>query len=94
MEALILQIGVKACCIGSATVGGVCNWAVNRQIKWVDLGISVAIGWIAAELFLPPIMRHFELHLTWGPAISFIIGFSGIRLLPVIEARIKRIIQD
>ena len=91
MEALIMAIGVKACCIGSATIGGACNWAVNRQIKWVDL--LVAIGWIAAELFLPPIMMHYELDITWGPALSFLIGFSAIRLLPVIEARIRQLIE-
>ena len=93
MEALILQIGVKACCIGSATIGGACNWAVNRQIKWIDLLVAIGVGWIAAELFLPPVMMHYELDITWGPALSFLIGFSAIRLLPVIEARIRKLIE-
>ena len=73
MEALILAIGVKACCIGSATIGGAANWAVNRTIKWI--------------------MMHYALDVTWGPALSFIIGFSAIRLLPVIEARIRKLIE-
>ena len=93
MEALIIAIGVKACCIGSATVGGACNWAVNHQIKWIDLVVAIGVGWISAELFLPPIMMHYELDITWGPALSFVIGFSAIRLLPVIEARIRRMIE-
>jgi len=93
MEALIMAIGVKACCIGSATVGGAANWAVNRTIKWLDLLVAIAVGWISAELFLPPIMMHFMLDITWGPALSFIIGFSAIRLLPVIEARIRKLIE-
>jgi len=93
IEALIITLGVKACCIGSATIGGACNWAVNRQIKWIDLIVSIGVGWISAELFLPPVMQHFVLDVTWGPALSFIIGFSAIRLLPVIEARIKSMIE-
>ena len=30
-------------------------------------------------------MKHWTLDMTWGPAIAFVIGFCGIRLLPVIE---------
>ena len=93
MEALIMAIGVKACCIGSATIGGAANWAVNRAIKWIDLAVAIGVGWVSAELFLPPIMMHFMLDITWGPALSFIIGFSAIRLLPVIEARIRKFIE-
>ncbi len=29
----------------------------------------------------------------WGPAIAFMIGYSGLRLLPVIEARARRFIE-
>jgi len=36
---------------------------------------------------------HYELDITWGPALSFLIGFSAIRLLPVIEARIRKLIE-
>jgi len=93
MEALIMAVGVKLCCIGSATVGGACNWAVNRAIKWVDLLVAIGVGWVSAELFLPPIMMHYELDITWGPALSFLIGFSAIRLLPVIEQRIRKFIE-
>ena len=93
MEALIMAIGVKACCIGSATIGGAANWAINRAIKWVDLIVAIGTGWVSAEVFLPPIMMHFMLDVTWGPALSFLIGFSAIRLLPVIEQRIKNLIE-
>jgi uncharacterized membrane protein YbjE (DUF340 family) len=93
MEALIMAIGVKACCIGSATIGGAANWAINRAIKWVDLAVAIGVGWVSAELFLPPIMMHFMLDVTWGPALSFLIGFSAIRLLPVIEQRIRSFIE-
>ena len=93
MEALIMAIGVKACCIGSATIGGAANWAINRAMKWVDLAVAIGVGWVSAELFLPPIMMHFMLDVTWGPALSFLIGFSAIRLLPVIEQRIKSFIE-
>ena len=93
MEALIMAIGVKACCIGSATIGGAANWAINIAIKLVDLAVAIGVGWVSAELFLPPVMMHFMLDVTWGPALSFIIGFSAIRLLPVIEQRIRSFIE-
>ena len=93
MEALIMAIGVKLCCVASATAGGAANWAINRAIKWVDLAVAIGVGWVSAELFLPPVMMHFMLDITWGPALSFIIGFSAIRLLPVIEQRIRSFIE-
>ena len=93
MEALIMAIGVKACCVASATAGGAANWAINRTIKWADLLVAIGVGWVSAELFLPPVMMHFMLDVTWGPALSFIIGFSAIRLLPVIEQRIRNFIE-
>jgi len=36
---------------------------------------------------------HYQLDVTWGPALSFLIGFSAIRMLPVIEARIRNLIE-
>lgn len=93
MEALILAIGTKTCCIAAAGTGGVTNWVVNRAIRWFDLLAACLLGWIAAELFIPPIMVHFDLHVTWGPAIAFVIGYSGIRLLPVVEARLHKMIK-
>tara|TARA_R100000808_G_C2155495_1_gene168221 strand:- start:409 stop:699 length:291 start_codon:yes stop_codon:yes gene_type:complete len=93
MEALILAIGAKTCCIMASGVGGMCNWAVNKTIKWVDLLLAVLVGWIAAEFFIPPIMKHFALDIVWGPAIAFIIGYCGIRLLPVLEERAKGMIR-
>ena len=38
-------------------------------------------------------MKHWALEIIWGPAIAFMVGYSGIRLLPVIEARMKRFIE-
>ena len=43
------------------------------------------MGWIAAEFFIPPIMKHWTLDMVWGPAIAFLIGYCGIRLLPKVE---------
>jgi predicted membrane channel-forming protein YqfA (hemolysin III family) len=90
---LILLIGAKACCIIAGGAGGITNWVVNRSIRWLDLVVAVFVGWVAAELFIPPIMQHFELAVVWGPAIAFVIGYCGIRLLPVLEGRLKRMIE-
>jgi len=32
MEALILAIGAKTCCVAAAGCGGMTNWIVNRKI--------------------------------------------------------------
>ena len=85
MEWLILTFGAKFCCIGASGIGGLANWAVKKAISWRDLALAVLVGWAAAEFFIPPVMKHWELDITWGPAIAFVIGFCGIRLLPVLE---------
>ena len=68
------------------------NWAGVK-----DVFLALVVGWIAAEFFIPPIMKHWTLDMTWGPAIAFVIGFCGIRLLPVIEetllSRIKSVVK-
>ena len=59
-----------------------------------DILLAVIVGWIAAEWFIPPIMKHWALDMTWGPAIAFMIGYCGIRLLPkaeeIIAARLSK----
>ena len=37
-------------------------------------------------------MKHWGLEMIWGPAIAFMVGYSGIRLLPILEARAKKVI--
>ena len=96
MEAIILAIGAKTCCIMSSGVGGAANVLTNKQWNWTgfrDIVLAVLVGWIAAEFFIPPIMKHFVLDILWGPAIAFVIGYCGIRLLPIIEERAKRLVK-
>jgi hypothetical protein len=38
-------------------------------------------------------MKHFTLDMIWGPAIAFVVGYCGIRLLPVIEEKLKNTIS-
>ena len=47
--------------------------------------LAVVVGWIAAELFIQHIMKHWTLDILWGPAMAFLIGYCGIRLLPKAE---------
>ena len=95
MECLIMTIGAKFCCIGASGIGGLANWAVRKSISWRDLLLAVLVGWVAAEFFIPPVIKHWELDVTWGPAIAFVGGFCGIRLLPILEEavtnRVKKI---
>ena len=88
IEALILAIGAKTCCIGAAGIGGATNVLTQKKFTLgglKDVGLAIIVGWIAAEFFIPPIMQHWTLDLIWGPAMAFLIGYCGIRLLPKAE---------
>ena len=93
MEALMMAVGAKTCCIIASGCGGLTNWAVKKKISWRDLSLACLVGWIAAEFFIPPIMKHFALDMMWGPAIAFLIGYCGIRLLPLAEERLGTFIK-
>ena len=89
---LIAMFGSKACCIGAAGTGGICNAAMRRKTPVKDIVASVLIGWVAAEFFIPALMESFEFGPYTALAIAFVIGYSGIRLLPKIEQQLfKRI---
>ena len=73
------------------------NVLVKRQFNWMglkDVGVAIIVGVVAAEWFIPPIMKHWELDMTWGPAMAFVVGYCGIRLLPAIENRLRKVIKD
>jgi hypothetical protein len=97
MEYLIQTLGAKFCCIFASGCGGAANILTKKQFNITalkDVAIALIVGWIAAEFFIPPIMKHFAFDMTWGPAIAFVIGYCGIRLLPAIENRLKKVIKD
>ena len=97
MEFLNQTLGAKLCCVLSAGCGGAANALTKRTFNWAgvkDVFLALVVGWIAAEFFIPPIMKHWTLDMTWGPAIAFVIGYCGIRLLPAIENRLKKVIKD
>ena len=93
MEWLILTIGPKTCCVVSSGLGALCNSFLQKRCDLSavkNVALALIIGWIAAEFFIPPIMKHFQLDMTWGPAIAFLIGYMGIRLLPMAEEIITK----
>jgi hypothetical protein len=95
LEYWIMQIGAKTCCIIASGCGGAANALTKRAFNLdglKDILVAVIVGWIAAEFFIPPIMKHWGLEMIWGPAIAFVIGYSGLRLLPVLEARARKLI--
>tara|TARA_R110000744_G_scaffold277108_1_gene389558 strand:+ start:1535 stop:1822 length:288 start_codon:yes stop_codon:yes gene_type:complete len=93
MEALIMAVGAKTCCIFASGCGGLTNWAVKKKISWRDLALACLVGWISAEFFIPPVMNYFVLDMVWGPAIAFLVGYCGIRLLPLAEERLGNLIK-
>lgn len=97
MEYLIVTFGAKFCCIFASGCGGLANCLTKMQFNLMalkDVSIALIVGWIAAEFFIPPVMKHFVLDMTWGPAIAFVVGYCGIRILPAIENRLKKVISN
>ena len=97
LEFWIVQIGAKTCCVAASGCGGLANALTQKRAFSLDgvkdITVAIIVGWIAAEFFMPGIKRHWALDILWGPAIAFMIGYSGLRLLPVIEARARRFIE-
>ena len=53
-----------------------------------NLLIAAVVGWLAAEFFIPMLMEQFEFGPYTALAIAFLIGYSGIRLLPHLEKKV------
>ena len=85
---LVAMFGAKACGIGAAGTGGICNAIVRRKTPVRDLLISVLVGWVAAEFFIPALMAHFGFGVEVALAIAFICGYSGVRVMSKIEGTI------
>jgi len=95
LEYWIMTIGAKTCCIAASGCGGAANALTKKAYNLdglKDILVAIIVGWIAAEFFIPPIMQHWGLEMIWGPAIAFVVGYSGLRLLPVLEARARKLI--
>ena len=96
MEYLIQTLGAKFCCIFASGCGGAANVLTKKQFNLTalkDVTLALIVGWIAAEFFIPPVMKHFMLDMVWGPAIAFLVGYCGIRLLPLAEEKLGSIIK-
>ena len=85
MEWLIATFGAKFCCIAASGAGGVCNWLTHKKAGFKDLIIALLVGWFSAEFIIPAIIKQFDLDMTMGPMIAFLIGYSGIRFLQTAE---------
>ena len=92
METLLTIFGAKWCCVFASTCGGLTNGLVH---KWTGLAmeaknlvVAAAVGWIAAEFFIPMLMEQFEFGPYTALTIAFLIGYSGIRLLPHLEKKV------
>ena len=82
MEFLINTFGAKLCCIAASGLGGLTDQAM-------EIIVALLIGVGSAEIFIPALMSYFAFDKTIGVAIAFVVGYCGIRLLPMIEAGVK-----
>ena len=53
-----------------------------------NLAVAAIVGWLAAEFFIPMLMEQFEFGVYTALALAFVIGYSGIRLLPRLEKKV------
>ena len=92
METLLALFGAKWCCVFASGCGGLTNGLVHKWTGWIteakNLGLAVVVGWVAAEFAIPALMEAFEFGPYTALGIAFMIGYSGIRLLPHLEKRI------
>jgi len=92
METLLAIFGAKWCCVFASTCGGLTNGLVHKWTGFAmeakNLAVAAAVGWIAAEFFIPMLMEQFEFGVYTALAIAFLIGYSGIRLLPRLEKKV------
>ena len=96
METLLALFGAKWCCVFASTMGGLANGLVHTWVGWAkeakNLAVAAIVGFFAAEFFIPALMESFEFGPYTALAIAFVIGYSGIRLLPKLEQQLfKRI---
>ena len=75
---------------GRTPLGGHVKWHVERKRARIEFMLSVFIAAVSAEFFVPPIIHSFDLHITFSPAIAFFIGYSGMRLIPMMERKISQ----
>tara|TARA_Y100000310_G_C20164884_1_gene570908 strand:- start:124 stop:450 length:327 start_codon:yes stop_codon:yes gene_type:complete len=98
METLISLIGAKWCCVFASTCGGLTNGLVHQWTGFAketkNLALAAIVGWLAAEFFIPMLMEQFEFGVYTALAIAFFIGYSGIRLLPHLEKKIFKKIDN
>ena len=102
METLLALFGAKWGCVFASGCGGLTNGLVHKWTGWIteakNLGLAVAVGWVAAEFAIPALMEQFEFGPYTALGIAFLIGYSGIRLLPHLEKRIfkkiDRVVDD
>tara|TARA_B110001454_G_C12326301_1_gene269951 strand:- start:69 stop:467 length:399 start_codon:yes stop_codon:yes gene_type:complete len=98
METLVALIGAKWCCVLASTMGGLANGLVHTWVGWIkegkNLAIAAVVGWVAAEFFIPALMEQFGIGLYASLAIAFMIGYSGIRLLPKLEQKLFKKIDQ
>ena len=92
METLLTVFGAKWCCVFASTCGGLTNGLVHKwtglAMEAKNLAVAAIVGWLAAEFFIPALMEWFEFGVYTALAIAFLIGYSGIRLLPKLEKKV------
>ena len=88
MEWALETCGGKFCCCVASACGGLANVLTKRNWGWSavkDIGLSIVVGWIAAEFLIPAAMAYWKFSGEVAIGLAFLIGYCGIRLLPKLE---------
>ena len=73
--------------------GGHIRWHAERAKARKELFFSLCLAIVSVELFIPPLLYQFGLHTTFAPLLAFLIGYSGMRLVPAIERKIAKVLD-
>lgn len=74
---------------GKRPKGGHIKWLVERNRARRELFLNIVIALVSTVFFIPPLIESCAIHPTFSYAIAFVIGYSGVRLLPAIEKKIS-----
>ena len=75
---------------GKKARGGHINWLVDRKQARQELFYNICIALASIFFLIPPLVITFNLHTSFEPALAFFIGYSGMRLMPMVLDKIKK----
>jgi hypothetical protein len=75
---------------GRKPKGGHINWMIHRKNARIELFYNICIALASITFLIPPLVATFNLHTSFEPALAFFIGYSGMKLIPMVLDKVKK----